>query len=77
MFGNTRAVAEAVAQGLGSAMTVELVEVSAAPLESQDVDLLVVGGPTHAFGMSRPTTRSDAAGRTRRRPSSREPRPSG
>jgi hypothetical protein len=24
------------------------------------VDLLVVGGPTHAFGMSRPSTRDDA-----------------
>src|SRR6266508_4456720 len=26
-----------------------------------DVDLVVVGGPTHAFGMSRPGTRQDAA----------------
>lgn len=42
-------------------MTVELAEVSSAPAAlGPEVDLLVVGGPTHAFGMSRPTTRADA-----------------
>lgn len=30
-----------------------------------DVSLLVVGGPTHAFGMSRPSTRADAAGQAK------------
>ena len=61
-FGNTREVAEAVAAGLGDGT--ELLDVgSAPPLESLDVDLLVVGAPTHAFGMSRPQTREDAAGR--------------
>ena len=59
MWGNTGAVARAVAEGLGQ--RVALVEVSDAPSElSDDVDLLVVGGPTHAFSMSRPTTRQDA-----------------
>src|SRR5664279_4120796 len=42
-------------------MAVNVVEVGAAPAAvDRDVDLLVVGGPTHAFGMSRPTTRDDA-----------------
>ena len=62
MFGNTQTIAVAVADGLSVRMTVDLVEVGAAPSAvSADVDLLVVGGPTHAFGMTRPNTRQDAA----------------
>ncbi|OHV32283.1 MULTISPECIES: flavodoxin family protein [Pseudofrankia] len=62
MFGNTREIAEAVAAGLAERMDTELVEVGAAPAAlTGDVDLLVVGGPTHAFGMSRPSSRQDAA----------------
>jgi hypothetical protein len=62
MFGNTRAVAEAVAEGLRSSGAADLVEVGSAPAAvPDDVDLLVVGGPTHAFGMSRPATRQSAA----------------
>ena len=62
MFGNTQAVAEAVADGVSSHMSVDVVEVShAGPVVGPDVELLVVGGPTHAFGMSRPKTRSSAA----------------
>jgi flavodoxin len=62
MFGNTQTVAEAVAEGLSSRLRVDLVEVGTAPAAiGNDVDLLVVGGPTHAFGMSRPGTRQDAA----------------
>lgn len=67
MYGSTRAVAEAVAQGLReSHVPTDLVEVGA--LEARDgtlpvgTTLLVVGGPTHAFGMSRPATRADAVG---------------
>lgn len=60
VFGNTRVVAEAVAKGLGP--QVELLEVDRAPDRiDADVDLLVVGGPTHAFGMTRASTRQDAA----------------
>lgn len=59
MWGNTRAVAEAVAVRLGEDVT--LVEVSEAPTRLPDgVDLLVVGGPTHAFSMTRPGTRRSA-----------------
>ncbi|GAA1036139.1 flavodoxin family protein [Virgisporangium ochraceum] len=62
MFGNTRAVAEAVSSGLATRMTVDLREVGAAPDEVDDgVDLVVAGGPTHAFSMSRPGTRRSAA----------------
>ncbi|MGH8824916.1 MAG: flavodoxin family protein [Jiangellaceae bacterium] len=62
MFGNTEAIAEAVAAGVGTHMSVEVVEVGhASPALDQAVDLLVVGGPTHAFGMSRPRTRASAA----------------
>jgi hypothetical protein len=61
MWGNTRAVAEAVARGMGSDADVHLVEVSDAPDQlPDDVRMLVVGGPTHAFSMTRETTRADA-----------------
>jgi hypothetical protein len=67
MFGNTQEVARAVARGLQESMTTDLVEVGAAPtVFGADVSLLVVGGPTHAFGLSRPSTREDAAQRTGR-----------
>lgn len=62
MFGNTQAIAEAVASGLAPHLDVSLVEVGAAPaLVPGDVALLVVGGPTHAFGMTRPDSRRSAA----------------
>lgn len=63
-LGNTRAVAEAVADGMRRGLEVELLDVGSAPLPHElDVELLVVGGPTHALGMSRPSTREDAAKR--------------
>lgn len=59
MFGNTRAVARAIASALPSpVVTVDVVD-APNPLPSH-VDLLVVGGPTHAFSMSRSSTRHDA-----------------
>ena len=64
MFGNTEDIARAVADGLSVAMAVDLLEVGAAPaVIGEDVDLLVVGGPTHARGMSTPDTRADSARR--------------
>ena len=59
MFGNTEAVARAVADGLATRSSVDVVEVGTAPA-SVDADLLVVGGPTHAFGLSRESTRKSA-----------------
>lgn len=60
MYGNTQAIAEAIGAGLGAgARVVEVGELAGRP-EAVDADLLVVGGPTHAFGMSRESTRADA-----------------
>ncbi|WP_380168420.1 flavodoxin family protein [Jannaschia sp. R86511] len=60
MWGNTRQVAQAVAAQLGD--DARVVDVADAPTTlPPDVDLLVVGGPTHAFSMSRARTRHDAA----------------
>ncbi|HEX5192070.1 MAG TPA: flavodoxin domain-containing protein [Solirubrobacteraceae bacterium] len=49
VYGNTRAVAEAIADGLDGA---DVVPVHRAPAQLDDVDLLVVGGPTHMHGMT-------------------------
>ncbi|WP_431218932.1 flavodoxin family protein [Leifsonia xyli] len=59
MFGNTRQIAEAIADGLRPVATVTVLPVKDAP-ESIDDDLLVIGAPTHAHGMSRPATRVEA-----------------
>jgi hypothetical protein len=62
MFGATRAVAEAVAEGLrsaASAATVTVVNVNQATV-GLDTDLLIVGAPTHVHGMSRPESRAEA-----------------
>lgn len=65
VFGNTRAVAEAVADGLRGRID----EVLVVPVGRADddalaaTDLLVVGGPTHARGMSRRSTDQGAVDR--------------
>lgn len=62
MFGTTRTVAEAIADGLAPVGPVEVVEVGTAPTTvATDLRLLVVGGPTHALSMTRAETRADAA----------------
>ena len=64
MFGNTQEIAKAIADGLSPTMSVDLAEVGTAPaVIGEDVDLLVVGGPTHAHGMSKPESRADSARR--------------
>ena len=61
LFGNTEEVARAVADGLSAGMDVDVVEVGSAQAPLVDlVDLVVVGGPTHAFSMTRSSTREDA-----------------
>jgi flavodoxin len=61
MFGNTRMIADAVANGLSAAGPVTVVEVGDAPVApNEDVALLVVGAPTHAFSLSRANTRRAA-----------------
>lgn len=59
MFGNTETIARAIASGLGDAYDVTLADVATMP-SAAGMDLLVAGGPTHAFGLSRPGTRQDA-----------------
>lgn len=62
MYGNTRVVAEAIADGLRPTLSTEVAAVTAVdPGSAATADLLVVGGPTHVHGMSRPSTRKSAA----------------
>jgi hypothetical protein len=69
MFGNTEAVARAVADGLAGSsapepVDVDVREVSGAPSPvAGQWDLVVAGGPTHAFSLSRPSTRAEAHSR--------------
>jgi hypothetical protein len=58
MFGNTRALAEAIAEGVGEAVVVAVHEAESEP---QPADLLIVGGPTHVHGMATVRTRRMAA----------------
>ena len=62
MYGNTHAIAAQVAAGLSAAIgTVEIVAADeVTPQQVSDADLLVVGGPTHAHGMTSAATRSSA-----------------
>jgi hypothetical protein len=64
MYGNTHHVADAIADGLADARGDIVVAVR--PVGEVDAeavagaDLVVVGGPTHVHGMSRPTSRASA-----------------
>jgi Flavodoxin len=63
MYGNTAAVGEAIAASLrarGLSAEAHLVS-EIDPIETAEVDLLVVGGPTHVHGMTRSSTRKTAA----------------
>jgi hypothetical protein len=61
MYGNTHLVADAVGAGLAATYQVEVVPVERADRGLlEDADLIVVGGPTHAHGMSRAGTREAA-----------------
>jgi flavodoxin len=61
LFGNTEQVARAISRGLSEQCDVELCNVTEATTNiPEELALIVVGGPTHAFSMSRPSTRQDA-----------------
>src|SRR5688500_20360854 len=62
MFGNTERLAHAVAAGLQMrGANVVIREVNNAPsVIASDIDLVVLGAPTHAFSLSRSSTRADA-----------------
>ena len=57
MFGSSRAIAFAIAQGLGC----EAISIADVTAYAPDVRLLVAGAPTHVHGLSRPETRAQAA----------------
>ena len=63
LFGNTAAVGEAIAASLAERGP-EIVAgpiTTIRPADVEGADLLVVGGPTHAHGMSRAPSRKQAA----------------
>lgn len=61
MFGNTRRVAETIAAGMAQAAEVEVVEVGQAPTDLSPWDLVIIGAPTHAHGLSSADSRASAA----------------
>ena len=64
IFGNTLAIAEAIGDGIADVLgprLVHLVHASDAPKQlSAEVDLLVIGAPTHTLSMPNAGTRADA-----------------
>jgi hypothetical protein len=62
MFGNTHAIADAIGRGLAQGgAEVEVVPVDGAtPDRIAHTDLLVVGGPTHVFGLATEHSRHNA-----------------
>jgi len=62
MFGNTRQVAEAITRGLRDNMDVDMIAASdpSALAMAADRDLVVIGAPTHEYGLSHPGSRHEA-----------------
>ena len=70
MFGSTRAIAQAIAEGLADCAEVSLVPVGSADSRTlEGADLLVVGAPTHIHGLPRPKTRRLASEQATKRDS--------
>jgi flavodoxin-like protein len=69
MYGNTRHVAQAIAEGLRVSVDAHVVPIgdAAASFDVEDPQLLIVGAPTHAWGLSRRRTRESAANEIARR----------
>jgi hypothetical protein len=59
MFGNTRQIAQAIGDGLSDLTDVRVEPASAGG--DLSVDLVVIGAPTHAHTLPRPSSREDAA----------------
>lgn len=60
MFGSTRRIAESIAARLSAGHAVSIIPVREAQALPDDLALLIVGGPTHVHGLSRPESRADA-----------------
>lgn len=64
MYGNTRRVAESIAAGIADTIPVDVIRTSErSPAALGEYALVVLGGPTHAFGMSTPESRAEPAKR--------------
>jgi hypothetical protein len=62
MFGNTRRLAEAIADSLETAgVDITIAPAREAPSDLSDYQLVVVGAPTHAHSLPRPKSRTEAA----------------
>jgi hypothetical protein len=69
MYGNTRHIADAIAAGLRASITTDLIRVrDADDIDFDDLHLVVVGAPTHAWGLSRPNTRESATAEASKHP---------
>lgn len=53
-FGNTERIAQAIGHALEAEFTVQVQSIAEQPAIPSRLDLLVVGGPTHAHGLSQP-----------------------
>lgn len=63
LWGNSEQIARQIASGISearSSLEVEVRQATADVLPVEAVELIVVGGPTHAFSMSSPSTRQGA-----------------
>jgi hypothetical protein len=61
MFGDAHTIANAIAAGLSTTMSVSVADAREAPGRlDPDLALLVVGAPNHQFGLPRPRTRKQA-----------------
>jgi len=58
LYGNTEAVARSIAEGLDPIEEVALARFGGVPERAaEDTDLVVLGGPTHGWGMTKPASR--------------------
>jgi hypothetical protein len=60
MFGNTRRIAEAIAQGMSETVPTEVSAVHTLDPWPLEPDVVIVGAPTHVHGLSRSSTRAEA-----------------
>lgn len=60
IWGNTESIAREIGTGLGDGRIEVMSATSASETLEDDVDLLIVSGPTHAFSMSTTRTRESA-----------------
>ncbi|MCC7076797.1 MAG: flavodoxin domain-containing protein [Acidimicrobiia bacterium] len=74
LYGNTHTVAAAIAAGLGGSIEAEALAVDdATEARMACADLLVVGGPTHAHGMTSSTSREHTVEEEHRREMEADP----